>query len=52
MLTLGLEREVICQVSALVISAQQEQGVGVPDLERPEVKDALKGRDGETLQEL
>jgi DNA recombination-dependent growth factor C len=40
-LALELESEVISQMTALVVSAEQPERVGVPDLQRPEVKNAL-----------
>lgn len=40
-LALQLECEVIRQVSALVVAAQQPERVRVPDLKRPEVQHAL-----------
>ena len=39
--TFEFEGEIVCQVTAFVISSQKEQRVRVPDLERPEVQDAL-----------
>lgn len=41
MLALQLKGEVIGQVATLVIAAEKPQGVGVVDLEGPEVKDTL-----------
>ena len=40
-LTFELEGKVVGQVAALVIAPQEEERVGVPHLERPEVQDAL-----------
>jgi hypothetical protein len=40
-LALELKSEVISQMAALVVSAEQPERVGVPDLQRPEVKNAL-----------
>jgi hypothetical protein len=40
-LAFELEGEVIGQVATLVVSSQQPEGLGVMDLERPEVKDTL-----------
>lgn len=40
-LALELEGEVVCQVTAFVVSSEQPQGLGVVDLQRPEVQDAL-----------
>lgn len=40
-LALELEGEVIGQVAALVVAAQQPEGLGIVDLERPQVQDAL-----------
>jgi hypothetical protein len=40
-LALELESKVISQMAALVVSAEQPECVGVPDLQRPEVKNAL-----------
>jgi hypothetical protein len=31
--TFKFEGEIICQMTTFMVSAQQEQGVGVPDLE-------------------
>lgn len=42
MLALELERKVICQMPTLMITAKQPQCVWIPDLERPEVQNALK----------
>jgi hypothetical protein len=36
-LTLKLEGEVVGQMPALVVTSQQPKGVGVPDLEGPQV---------------
>ena len=38
MLALGLEREVVGQVPALVIAAEEEEGIWVPDLEGEQVE--------------
>jgi hypothetical protein len=35
------EGEVVCQMPAFVVAAKKEEGVGVPDLERPEIQYAL-----------
>uniref|UniRef100_A0A182J1E9 Uncharacterized protein n=1 Tax=Anopheles atroparvus TaxID=41427 RepID=A0A182J1E9_ANOAO len=40
-LTLLLKRKVFCQVTTLVVAAQQKQGRRVAELERPQVEDAL-----------
>jgi DNA recombination-dependent growth factor C len=40
-LALELESEVISQMTALVISAEQPERVGIPDFQRPKVKNAL-----------
>ena len=40
-LALQLESEVVGQVAALVVTTQQPESVGVPDLERPKVEDTL-----------
>jgi hypothetical protein len=40
-LTLEFEGEVICEMATFVVSAQQEQGIGVPYLETPQVEHAL-----------
>lgn len=42
---LEFECEVVRQVSALVIASQQPEGIRVPDLQRPEVKNALRQLD-------
>jgi hypothetical protein len=39
--TLELEGEVVGQMAALVVTAQQEEGIGVVDLETPEVQNTL-----------
>jgi hypothetical protein len=31
-------------MSALMIATEEEDGIGVPDLERPEVENTLRGR--------
>ena len=41
-LALQLESKVISQMTALVVSAQQPQCVGIPDLQGPEVQNALQ----------
>lgn len=41
MLALELEREVVGQMPAFVVSAKQPERVGVPDLQRPQVENAL-----------
>jgi hypothetical protein len=40
-LAFQLEGEVVGQMPALVISSKQPQRVGVPDLQRPQIQDAL-----------
>jgi len=40
-LTLCFESKVVCQMSALMVSTEQEQRVGIPDLQGPEIQDAL-----------
>lgn len=35
--TFQFESKVICQMPALMIAAQEEEGVGIPDLEGPQV---------------
>jgi len=40
-LTFKFEREVVGQMSTFVVTAEEEECVRVPDLERPEVQDAL-----------
>jgi hypothetical protein len=40
-LALELEGEVICQMATLVVTTHKPKSVGVPDLESPEVKNAL-----------
>lgn len=40
---LEFEREVVGQMSAFVVSPQEEKSVRVPDLERPQVQHALDG---------
>lgn len=41
MLAFELEGEVIGQMPALVVSAEQPERVGVPDLQGPQVQDTL-----------
>lgn len=41
MLAFELEREVVGEMSAFVVSAKQPEGVGVPNLQRPKIEDAL-----------
>lgn len=36
-----LEREVVCEMSTLMIAAQQPQCVGIPNLERPQIEYTL-----------
>lgn len=40
--TLQLEREVVCQVATLVVTPQQPKRVGIPDLQSPEIQNALR----------
>ena len=40
-LTFELEGEIVCQMPALMISSQEPQGVGIPNLEGPEVEHTL-----------
>ena len=41
-LTFLFEGEVLCEVAALVVPTQEEDGAGVVDLQRPEVENALR----------
>lgn len=41
-LAFKLEGEVVGKVAALMVAPEQPEGVGIPDLERPEVEDALQ----------
>lgn len=41
MLAFELEGEIVCQMPALMISSQEPQGVGIPNLEGPEVEHTL-----------
>jgi hypothetical protein len=43
-LALDLEREVIGQVPALVVSTEEEERVGVPNLESPQIEHTLQAR--------
>lgn len=43
MLTFELESEVIRQMPTFVIASKQEQCIRVPDLESPDVQNALQG---------
>jgi hypothetical protein len=45
-LTFKLESEVICQVATFMITSQQKQRIGVPNLEGPQIKNALKAEKG------
>ena len=40
-LAFKLECEVVCQMAAFVVTTEQPQRVGVPDLQRPQVQYAL-----------
>lgn len=40
-LALELESKVVGQMATFVVATEQPEGVGVPDLQRPEVEDAL-----------
>ena len=40
-LALELEGEVVRQVATFVVATQEPEGVGIPDLQRPEIQDAL-----------
>jgi hypothetical protein len=41
-LTFQLEGEVVGQMSALVVSSEEEQRVGIPHLQRPQVEHTLE----------
>lgn len=41
-LTLLLEGEVLCEVPALVVPSEEEEGAGVVDLQRPEEQNTLQ----------
>lgn len=41
-LTLKLEGEVICQMPTFVIAPEEEEGIWVPDLEGPDIQNALQ----------
>jgi hypothetical protein len=41
-LAFQLEGEVISQVTAFVVATKEPQGVGIPDLQRPQIQDALR----------
>jgi hypothetical protein len=43
-LTLEFEGEVISQMSTFVIASQEEDGIGIPDLKRPQVEYTLRGQ--------
>ena len=43
-LAFELEGEIICKMSALVVASQEPECVGIPDLQSPEVQNALKKR--------
>lgn len=40
-LAFQLEREVVRKMPAFVVSSEQEERIGVPDLQRPQIQDAL-----------
>ena len=40
-LAFELESEVVCQVPAFVIASKEPKGIWIPDLERPQVENAL-----------
>ena len=42
MFALKLEGEIIRQVSALMVAAEQPQCVRIPDLQRPQIQNALE----------
>lgn len=42
MLALQLEGEVVGQMPALVVPSEQPERVGVPNLQRPQIQDALQ----------
>lgn len=42
-LTLLFKCEVLCEVSTLMVASEEEQGVGVVDLQSPQVQYTLKG---------
>ena len=39
--TLELKGEVIRQMTTFMVTPEEEEGIGVPDLETPQVEDAL-----------
>lgn len=41
-LALEFEREVVRQVSTFMVPAKEEEGIWIPDLECPQVKNALQ----------
>lgn len=43
--TLQLEGEIVRQMAALMVSAQQPKGLWVPNLQRPEIENTLMSRD-------
>lgn len=51
-LALELEGKVICQVTALVVPAEKEEGIGVPNLEGPQVENTLALGSSTTLEIL
>lgn len=42
-LTLLFEGEVLCEVPTLVVASEEEQGVGMVDLQSPQVQYTLQG---------
>lgn len=49
-LTFLFEGEVLCEVPALVVTPEHEEGCGVVDFERPEVQHTLQARQGRGRQ--
>lgn len=43
-LALEFKGEVICQMATLVVAPKQPQGVWIPDLESPQIQNALKSQ--------
>jgi hypothetical protein len=39
--TFELESEIVCEMPAFMIATEKEEGVGIPDLEGPQIQNAL-----------
>jgi len=41
-LALELESEIVCKMTTFVVAPKEPESVGIPDLQRPQVKNALQ----------